>query len=217
MYRMIPIRCLTLIYTTRSRVSSCMACVFASVHIKAWNKGISMQIDRRKDAAYLTVFDGLHGNQFDASDLMRGKKNLWKILNMWHAVSRYQHDGTHGSGEGRKGPAMWPPGYELQEGGSLTRHWIENTRRWDRKTRLTSMIYWSVGCCTYLLKKVCLKRAQNIAIHKLDSSTEARIKRWIKQFQQDVSGSSMVTESLKSLSSGIPARRVSVTTVFYIA
>jgi len=60
-----------------------MACVFASVHIKAWNKGISMQIDRRKDAAYLTVFDGLHGNQFDASDLMRGKKNLWKILNMW--------------------------------------------------------------------------------------------------------------------------------------
>jgi len=27
----------------------------------------------------------------------------------------------------------------------------------------------------------------------------------------------MVTESLKSLSSGIPARRVSVTTVFYIA
>jgi len=41
-----------------------------------------MQIDRRKDAAYLTVFDGLHGNQFDASDLMRGKKNLWKILNM---------------------------------------------------------------------------------------------------------------------------------------
>jgi len=78
-----------------------------------------MQIDRRKDAAYLTVFDGLHGNQFDASDLMRGEKNLWKILNMWHAVSRYQHDGTHGSGEGRKGPAMWPPGYELQEGGSL--------------------------------------------------------------------------------------------------
>ena len=149
---------------------------------------------------------------FDARE-----KNLWKILNMWHAVSRYQHDGTHGSGEGRNGPAMWPPGYELQEGGSLTRHWIENTRRWDRKTRLTSMIYWSVGCCTYLLKKVCLKRAQNIAIHKLDSSTEARIKRWLKQFQQDVSGSSMVTESLKSLSSGIPARRVSVTTVFYIA
>ena len=38
-----------------------------------------MQIDRRKRAAHCTVFGGLHANQFDASDLMRGKKTSGKF------------------------------------------------------------------------------------------------------------------------------------------
>ena len=47
------------------------ACVFVRVHIKARNKGISIQIDRRKGAA--------HGNQFDARELIRGKETSGKI------------------------------------------------------------------------------------------------------------------------------------------
>ena len=78
MYRIISMRYFTWICTSSS-FSACMACVFVSVHTQAWNNGISMQIDRRKRAAHYTVLGGLHGNQFDASDLMRGKKTSGKF------------------------------------------------------------------------------------------------------------------------------------------
>ena len=65
-FRRISIRYLTKKFTTSSSVSAYATCVLVRFHVKACNKSICIQIDRRKRTAYCTVFGDLHGHQFDA-------------------------------------------------------------------------------------------------------------------------------------------------------
>ena len=142
--------------------------------------------------------------------------NFRKILNVWLAISRDKHEGTHGSGEGSCLPCDSPVISFNREGagqGSGPKIRVDGTEKKESYqawcfSRTFWRLYWSVGTVPTSMKGIVLNKHKVLHFF-FDSSTTARIKHWMKEFQQDVSDSSMVIESLKALNSGISTRRVS--------
>ena len=109
--------------------------VFVRAEIKAWNKSISIRIDRRKRlAAWLVrmmLVGCMNAHQFDA----KGRQGRKPISEGGFFATK-----TKASRVMSKGQCVpHDPEYELRKGGSLTTSCAENTRGWDRKNNGSSM------------------------------------------------------------------------------
>ena len=125
--RRISIRYLTWRFTTGSSVSACATCILVRVHVKAWNKRIFIQIDRRKLAAYYTVSSGLHGHQLDAIGRV-GRKLPENSQHGTCSISRFAR--RLARQWGRKRSAYRLP---VTKGRELDKYCSEKTRGWDRR------------------------------------------------------------------------------------
>ena len=168
-----------------------------------------IQIERRKCASNYTVFGRLRGHQFDASR-REGRKlqeNSEHTCDMqFLAISAKER--TAVGKEDLLTSRLWvTKGREFDKVVDRKNAWMGQKK--SVTASMTSFpLFWGLvligpvlhlptreGKCFFVFNKH--KRLRNTQ-KKLDSSTTARITHWMKSFEQDVSGSSMVTESLKA-------------------
>ena len=148
-FRRISIRYLTKKFTTSSSVSAYATCVLVRFHVKACNKSICIQIDRRKRAAYYTVSGGLHGHQFDAIGRV-GRKLPENSEHVTCSISRIAR--RHARQWGRKRIASPVTSYKRER----ARQVLHRKNAWmgQEKRRISSMTFTALfGCCK---KQVCL-------------------------------------------------------------
>ena len=173
-----------------------MTCLFVRVHIKSLKQRHQYtswpQKGRRVFYLVLCLVGRMETSSTRAS-WCEGKKleeNSDHVICSFSPLAR-----RHARQWGRKRSACHvTPRLWVKEGGSLTRYCIKNTAEKNDNSEHDVFPALFAVCIdrwgavpTYLVfEKVCLKQAQNIAVHKLDSSTAARTKHWMKQFQQDV-------------------------------
>ena len=168
-----------------------MTCVFVRIHIKAWNKGIIIQIDRRKCAAYCTVFGRLHEHQFDASgrEGRKHQENFERVACSFPRLVR-RHAQQWGS---KKSACHATHRLSLTKGREPDKVVATNYAWVGQKKSIIARIMFF----PHILRLVLIGRVLYLPIRKrfvfnkhkilqntkkLDSSTTARIKQWMKQF-----------------------------------